>query len=153
MNTLKVNISHIALSLYFGINLLFLLKYGLRFITLFQCILLFIFYVIFILTTQHLIKKIKVRKNYVLFGLSTLFILLVVLQFYIDPYSLQVDRWSAIHNFINSLLNGVYPYSAQTHLRGYGSPFPIWQLFHLPFYLLGNVGLSIVFVTAVMLYY
>ena len=152
MNTLKVNISHIALSLYFGINLLFLLKYGLRFITLFQCILLFIFYVIFILTTQHLIKKIKVRNNYVLFGLSTLFILLVVLQFYIDPYSIQVDRWSAIHNFINSLLNGVYPYSAQTHLGGYGSPFPIWQLFHLPFYLLGNVGLSIVLVTILFLY-
>lgn len=149
---MKVNISHIALSLYFGINLLFLLKYGLRFITLFQCILLFIFYVIFILTTQYLIKKIKVRNNYVLFGLSTFFILLVVLQSYINPYSLQVDRWSAIHNFINSLLNGVYPYSAQTHLGGYGSPFPIWQLFHLPFYLLGNVGLSIVFVTILFLY-
>lgn len=63
-------------------------------------------------------------------------------QFCIDPYSIKVDRWSAIHGFLQNLLNGEYPYSAQTHLGGYGSPFPVWQVFHLPFYLLGNVGWS-----------
>ncbi len=60
----------------------------------------------------------------------------------IDPYQIKVDRWSAIHNFIHELLNGNYPYAAETHLHGFGSPFPVWQILHIPFYLLGNVGLS-----------
>ena len=68
--------------------------------------------------------------------------LLIVLQYKIDPLSLQVDRWSAIHYFWDNMFRGVYPYSAQTHLGGYGSPFPVWQILHFPFYLIGNVGLS-----------
>lgn len=71
--------------------------------------------------------------------------LLAIGQSLIDPYQLKVDRWSAIHNFIYNLFHGIYPYSAQTHLGGYGSPFPAWQFFHIPFYLLGNVGLSFFF--------
>ncbi|MFZ4800019.1 MAG: hypothetical protein ACOYMA_21195 [Bacteroidia bacterium] len=63
----------------------------------------------------------------------------------IDPYTINVDRWSAIHNFIQSLFNGSYPYSAHTHLGGYGSPFPAWQVFHIPFYILGNVGFGMLF--------
>lgn len=68
--------------------------------------------------------------------------LLIALQYKIDPLSLQVDRWSAIHYFLDNMFQGVYPYSAQTHLGGYGSPFPVWQILHIPFYLIGNVGLS-----------
>lgn len=64
-------------------------------------------------------------------------------QLMIDPWSLNVDRWSAIHNFLSHLFQGIYPYSARTHLGGYGSPFPVWQLVHVPFYLLGDVGLSL----------
>ena len=71
--------------------------------------------------------------------------ILLIAQSSIDPYKLQVDRWSAIHNFLNNLFHGIYPYAARTHLGGYGSPFPFWQCFHIPFYLLGNVGLSIFF--------
>ena len=71
--------------------------------------------------------------------------LLAIGQSLIDPYQLKVDRWSAIHNFIYNLFHDIYPYSAQTHLGGYGSPFPAWQFFHIPFYLLGNVGLSFFF--------
>ena len=74
------------------------------------------------------------------------------LQYSIDIYSLQVDRWSAIHFFWDECLLGNYPYAAGTHLGGYGSPFPVWQLFHLPFYLLGNVGLSVFFVSALFLW-
>lgn len=68
--------------------------------------------------------------------------LLIALQSSINPYELKIDRWSALHNFIQALLQGSYPYGAETHLHGYGSPFPVWQIFHVPFYLLGNVGLS-----------
>lgn len=71
--------------------------------------------------------------------------LLWIAQSSINPYKLQVDRWSAIHNFLDHLFHGIYPYAAHTHLGGYGSPFPFWQCFHIPFYLLGNVGLSVFF--------
>lgn len=78
-------------------------------------------------------------------GLMVLSVIaLAGLQLHFDPYTLQVDRWSAIHNFLDYLLHGEYPYAAQTHLGGYGSPFPVWQILHLPFFLLGNVGLSFV---------
>lgn len=72
-------------------------------------------------------------------------IILIGIQYHIDPLTLRVDRWSAIHYFLDDLLQGVYPYAAQTHLGGYGSPFPVWQILHLPFYALGNVGLSYFF--------
>ena len=63
-----------------------------------------------------------------------------------------MDRWSALYFPIKNLLNGIYPYIAQTHLGGNASPFPIWQLFHIPFYILGNVGLSFFFVLALFLW-
>ena len=67
---------------------------------------------------------------------------LAALQLSIDPYEVNVDRWSAIDGFLSNMLSGVSPYAAATHLDGRGSPFPAWQLFHLPFYALGDVGLS-----------
>ena len=67
---------------------------------------------------------------------------MLAMQLAIDPYSLQVDRWSALHFPIQNLLHGIYPYGATTHLGGNASPFPVWQVLHIPFYLLGNVGLS-----------
>jgi len=85
--------------------------------------------------TQHLSRW--------LWGLGALSILTgLVLQYVIDPYTLHVDRWSAIHNWIAAFLSGDYPYSAHTHLGGYGSPFPVWQIVHIPFYAMGNVALS-----------
>lgn len=67
---------------------------------------------------------------------------MLVVQYSIDPYNIQVDRWSALHFPIENLLSGIYPYTAFTHLGGNASPFPVWQILHIPFYLLGNVGLS-----------
>lgn len=72
----------------------------------------------------------------------TAFAGMALLQGLLDPMSIKVDRWSALNNPISYLLDGRYPYMAQTHLGGYGSPFPVWQLLHIPFYLSGNVGLS-----------
>ena len=76
----------------------------------------------------------------------------VAIQYAIDPITLQVDRWSAIHHFLDGMLAGVYPYGQQTHLGGYGSPLPVWQILHLPFYAIGNVGLSILVVLGGLLY-
>jgi hypothetical protein len=72
-------------------------------------------------------------------------IFIVFVQNKINPSTINVDRWSAINNFILNLLHGISPYSAQTHLGGYGSPFPVWQIFHLPFFLLGDIALAMVF--------
>lgn len=78
----------------------------------------------------------------------TAFCAMIALQCSIDPLHLKVDRWSALAYPIRNLLHGIYPYSAQTHLGGYASPFPVWQVLHIPFYLLGNVGLSLFAVLA-----
>lgn len=74
---------------------------------------------------------------------------LAAAQYHFDPYTIKVDRWSAIHNVIAALMNGDFPYLAQTHLGGYASPFPVWMVAHIPFFFLGNVGLSIIAATAV----
>lgn len=71
------------------------------------------------------------------------FVGMIALQYSIDPLQLRVDRWSALAYPIRNLLHGTYPYSAPTHLGGFASPFPAWQVLHIPFYLLGNVGLSL----------
>ncbi len=136
-----------AFLLYSCINALFILKYGLRIASLSTTIVACGLYVATIAGVLWSINEYMKRPRksifYPLIGIAIAG--LVMLQLHFDPYELKVDRWSAIHNFLQNLLNGEYPYAAKTHLGGYGSPFPIWQIIHLPFYLLGNVGLSFVF--------
>jgi hypothetical protein len=92
------------------------------------------------------IKRITtIKSSYIIVGSVLATMILIAVQYAINPYHLQVDRWSAIHNNLSYLLQGRYPYAARTHLGGYGSPFPVWQIFHLPFYALKNVGLSLFF--------
>ena len=133
--------------LYLLINLLFIDKYTMRFTEWH-----YLCDAIYLLIGSSIILGLsfsKIRERLAKILLWTWYLLyciiFIVLQYKIDPFSLQVDRWSAIHNFLSNLFHGVYPYSAQTHLGGYGSPFPIWQILHIPFYLLGNVGLSFFF--------
>ena len=91
-------------------------------------------------------------KSVVLGACLFAFVVMLVLQYAIDPYSIQVDRWSALHFPIQNLLSGDYPYSASTHLGGNASPFPVWQIIHIPFYLMGNVGLSFFVATLLFLW-
>ena len=131
------------------INSLFIAKYTTRLG--YSPLLFIVLYCIFILGVWFLLFKKEnhpespsAKKVYFII-LSILVFNILLLHFLINPLNIQVDRWSAIHNFIHNLFNGIYPYSAHTHLGGYGSPFPIWQIFHIPFYLLGNVGLGMLF--------
>ena len=96
----------------------------------------------------------KIQKPHVWLGIGMGCFLMagIALQYVIDPMGLQVDRWSAIHNFLDGMLAGIYPYGQQTHLGGYGSPLPVWQILHLPFYLIGNVGLSIFVVLGLLIW-
>lgn len=138
----------LALVLYFAVNTLFILKYAARSIDVYYIIpVIYLFCVVLIYCLSRIIIKSHRRAiNYLLIGLfSFSTIIMLVLHHKIDPLALNIDRWSAIHNFIEHLFLGIYPYSAHTHLGGYGSPFPVWQIFHIPFYLLGNVGLAALF--------
>ncbi len=132
--------------LYLLINEFFILKYSLRFVNPTWALVACILYAVGIIFFFYLIKQNRFvsslnRKTVIVIALAVI-LLLVLCQSMVDPYTLKVDRWSAIHNFLYNLFNGIYPYAAQTHLGGYGSPFPVWQVFHIPFYLFGNVGLS-----------
>lgn len=137
------------LLLYLVVNSLFVLKYAARisdYAYLFPLI-----YTVAILVILYLYFRFFTPSNK---RINVLLVILTLagiggisaLHVFIDPYSVQVSRWSAIHNFFVNLFNGEFPYNAHTHLGGYGSPFPVWQAFHLPFYLLGNVGYGMSFV-------
>ena len=131
--------------LYLAINSLFVLKYISR-ISVGMGIVATAVYMVGVMALIVFLKKWRNPSRKTIMCITVIAgAILLIAQSSIDPYKLQVDRWSAIHNFLNNLFHGIYPYAARTHLGGYGSPFPFWQCFHIPFYLLGNVGLSIFF--------
>ena len=151
---MQKNIS-IASLLYIIVNALFVAKYSSRlfpalypYITMIVMVLQYIF-ISYIM--PYLLAWKKAYKTYTVI-IACCFISMIILQYSINPYSINVDRWSALYFPIKNLLNGIYPYIAQTHLGGNASPFPIWQLFHIPFYILENVGLSFFFVLALFLW-
>jgi hypothetical protein len=139
---------------YLFINLIFVLKYSQRVTSHYFLVCIFFALVsfAFLFCLKPLINLLKKTSVWLFLSLIGVLMVAAILQSIIDPYQLQVDRWSAIHFFLRELLQGNYPYMAGTHLGGYGSPFPVWQLFHLPFYLLGNVGLSFFVVSFLFIY-
>ena len=152
--------TYILYVLYFLINALFITKYLMR-ISLSVTLLVLSAYLLagllLPLLAGLLLPRLAARVGHVgsrslWFAILGFILVLAGMQYLIDPYQIQVDRWSAIHNFINYLVHGRYPYMAPTHLGGYGSPFPVWQFLHIPFYYLNNVGLSLFAVLAFTLY-
>ena len=140
----------IAEALFIVINVLFVAKYSARVsetASLCATLLAIVFYYVLL---RLVLPYIYIYKRVAICVCLMGFVGMIVLQYCIDPYSVQVDRWSALHFPIQNLLDGIYPYTASTHLGGNASPFPVWQLLHIPFYLLGNVGLS--FFAAVTLF-
>lgn len=141
----------IARALFIITNVLFVAKYSARISdTLALCATLLAVVSYYVLCRYVQWKALGGRVAFVLCLIC--FAMMLVLQYGIDPYSLQVDRWSALHFPIQNLLSGVYPYNANTHLGGYASPFPVWQFLHVPFYLMSNVGLSFFFAFALFLW-
>lgn len=141
----RINDSWPLWLLYLAINSLFVLKYASR-ISVSMRIVATAVYMVGVIALIVFLKKWRNPSMKTVMCITVIAgAMLLIAQSSIDPYKLQVDRWSAIHNFLYNLFHGIYPYAARTHLGGYGSPFPVWQCFHIPFYLLGNVGLSIFF--------
>jgi hypothetical protein len=139
----------IAEALFIIVNVLFVAKYSARIseeFALYATLSAVVFYYVLLrLVIPYYIRSCGrgARGKTILIGACLFaFVGMLVIQYAINPYSIQVDRWSALHFPIQNLLLGDYPYSANTHLGGNASPFPVWQILHIPFYLLGNVGLS-----------
>ena len=144
----------ILILIYTVINVLFIDKYSARIVEWHNAI--SIIYTLLSIAALFalplIVQKLK-RPLVWLIGLGTGFLVAAsILQYLIDPMTIQVDRWSAIHNFLEGMLSGTYPYGQQTHLGGYGSPFPVWQILHLPFYAIGNVGASIILAIGLYIY-
>ncbi|MDO4461825.1 MAG: hypothetical protein Q4C30_04920 [Bacteroidia bacterium] len=128
------------------IGSLFTTKYALRVTSYYQVISI-CYFCIYLITIWAILKRkivdrVTITPTLLYVSLALFAAIMIAVQYYLDPMQLKVDRWSALAFPIRNLLNGEFPYTAKTHLDGYGSPFPIWQLFHIPFYFLGNVGLS-----------
>lgn len=139
--------------IFIAINALFMTKYSMRVTAMWPAIVIvytvfmyFVFMKVIPLMDTSLGGVLNIIK---ITALSCILIMLAA-QLCVDPMSVNVDRWSALHNPISYLLDGRYPYSAPTHLGGRASPFPVWQVLHIPFYVCGNVGLS--FFAAVALF-
>lgn len=146
-------VNRVILFLYLAINTLFVEKYVSR-VTSYHWLVVIIYIVgvcLIFWSMNKLSKKVKSFSKIFIGILIAILGIAIGLQYIVDPLLINVDRWSAIHNFLSAMLQGQYPYGQQTHLGGYGSPFPVWQILHLPFYALGNVGLSIIVVTLLFL--
>ncbi|MFA6581917.1 MAG: hypothetical protein WCS79_08950 [Paludibacter sp.] len=110
-------------------------------------------YVVFVLTGIFLYnfynRKIAEKTFKLAFWILLVFMVIIIatLLIKIDRYSVRVDRWSAVTFFLDNLFQGKYPYSAHTHVSNtnFASPFPVWHIINIPFYLLGDVGIGLIF--------
>jgi len=144
--------------IYIAINSLFIYKYGLR--TPFSPIAIFVVYLLVIITSIYLFKKFSSFLSEITYKRLTWFALTLVIAcigfliYKIDPLSVRVDRWSAVSYFLDALFQSKYPYAAHTHVSttNFPSPFPIWYVINLPFYLLGDMGYGLIFFLFLYLY-
>ena len=117
-------------------------------------------YIVFILclffTYKKIINKLSDTIIKVLFYtiVSVVIASIAFILIKVDPYSVNVDRWSAVSFFLDHLFQGQYPYSVSTHMSetNFPSPFPVWHLIYLPFYLAGDVGIGLIFFLVFFLY-
>lgn len=139
------------LILYLFVNILFIFKYLTR--TEVSVPLITALYISGILGFVYLYFKWSPKVSEKLFKYSSLVLLSITLilialaLLYIDPYTVRVDRWSAVSFFLEGLFNGEYPYGIHTHVSetNFPSPFPLWHVINIPFYLLGDVGIGLIF--------
>lgn len=134
----------LATIIFVGVNYMLLTKYSMRLTPRFGCITITYALLLTLVCLWFSRKSVADRWAKPLFyALSAVFaVLMLVVQYHFDPMQIQVDRWSAIANPLTALFNGDFPYLANTHLGGNASPFPVWLTLHIPFWALGNVGLS-----------
>lgn len=137
--------------LFLTINSLYILKYTPRYGLNGYLVLITYFVIFFVVyfSYQKYIARCAEKLFKSLYWVILIFAVIAIVGLFIviDPYSIRVDRWSALTYFWDSVFSGLYPYATHTHVSStnFASPFPVWHLINLPFYLLGDVGISIIF--------
>jgi len=146
-----LNSTILQLFIYFFVNSLFLFKFvpriGINPLPVFLIYLLLALFVFYTYKKYSNIIAEKTFKKLYWLMISLVIISIIGIFIAVDPYSLRVDRWSALTFFWDSLLQGNYPYAAHTHvaMNNFASPFPLWHVISFPFYMLGDVGIEIIF--------
>lgn len=143
--------NNVQLLLYLVINLLFVFKYFPRYnINPYTASIVYVAFIVFLSIIIN--KKIhKIADNtykFLFFAIILIAVSLIIFSLLkIDPYSIRVDRWSALSFFWDGFFAGKYPYGVHTHTcnTNFASPFPFWHCVNLPFYLLGDVGYQLIF--------
>lgn len=153
MPTIKISkVTALSFFLYLFTNSIFILKYTQRtdlneYLVLSGYILTIVLFYIIFLSLKENNKYIPVFK--IAFWVILVLICAGIIYFLvtIDRMNIRVDRWLSLTYFWKSFFHGEYPYTTHTYfdLRNSPSPFPFWQVLNLPFYLLGDVGLGLLF--------
>ena len=96
---------------------------------------------------QYIVKNNKWVKVSIGILLITACLLIAFFLYYIDSLSVNVDRWSATSYFLDGLFAGEYPYGIHTHVceTNFPSPSPLWFYLNIPFWLMGDVGIHLIF--------
>ncbi|MBO5186687.1 MAG: acyltransferase family protein [Prevotella sp.] len=144
-----------ATAIYSGVGYMTICKYTMRatdsfgyVIVTYLCVVLTLVYILMRCNNRDFMRSPKTFYA----AVTVMITAMIAVQYHFDPMQIQVDRWSAIHNVIAYLMQGRFPYAAETHLGGFASPFPVWMIFHIPFYFLNNVGLSIIVAAVIFIY-
>ncbi|MDD3319911.1 MAG: hypothetical protein PHS59_00500 [Paludibacter sp.] len=142
---------YFQLSLYLFVNALFILKYipraGANGIAILFSYLLVVIAGVILFKKNAIKLPEKTFKIAYLILIALMVIIIAISLIYIDRYTVRVDRWSAVTFFLDGLFNGQYPYGIHTHVSetNFPSPFPVWHFLNIPFYLLGDVGIGLIF--------
>lgn len=140
------NVCKVIISL---IGFVFILKYGSRCMPFASVITVAALYLVFYLYyAYYIVEKLRITdkcSRYINYAvLAMLAVIVIVSDIVVNKYALNVDRWSALTNTISNLMSGTYPYYAVTHSGNHCSTMPAWMFFHIPFYLIGKIGFSII---------
>ena len=125
---------------YFFINGLFVLKYSGE-----NSVYYLVAYLLAILILGVFYVKINLKivvYKYLFWILVALFFLFsLILNYYVDDTSLNVDRWDAMEIGIKAVLNNEYPYDIKDSMGRESSNLPFLIILGMPFYLIfGSVG-------------
>lgn len=130
--------------IYFTVNLLFVIKYGVRQDKIDVSVLVGIFALFHILiyrSNQFFINKIKITKTFLYLFLGAVVLIFVLLCHLIDsPYKVNIDRWQTIEYCLKDWLNGDFFYDKPNFIGQMPSYLPGQLLAAVGFYLVGNVG-------------
>ncbi|MDR2774450.1 MAG: hypothetical protein LBC19_06850, partial [Tannerella sp.] len=147
MNFKKYDSSLICgILIYFYVNIVFIFKYNPSSISGFWLSLIYVSIVCGIIVLMKRFLDFPKTANILYFaGCAGILVANIVLLYFIDYQSVNVDRASGLHNWNDYLRQGIHPYLSLTHMGHHLSVFPVWAVLHFPFYCLGDVGYSQVF--------